>query len=87
MKMLDTDQILSSKTIDRHRDPTASVPGTPEQSQAVLNTVSLNKVQLTNSVSSLRLIMTHSTMKMFAELNNLYPRAELYSMPTGCVTF
>ena len=85
MKMLDTDQILSSKTIDRHRDPTASVPGTPEQSQAVLNNVSLNKVQLTNSVSSLRL--THSTMKMFAELNNLYPRAELYSMPTGCVTF
>lgn len=49
--------------------PTASVHGSPEQSHVVLNTVSLNKVELNNNVSSLRL--THSAMKMFAELNNL----------------
>lgn len=69
MKTSDTDQILSSRTFDRQRD-TNSVCSSPGQSEVVLNTVSLNKVQV-NNVPDLRL--TYSAMKMFAELNNLCP--------------
>jgi len=73
MKTSDIDQTLSSKTFDRHRN-TNSICSSPGQSEVFLNTIRLNKVELNNNVSSSEL--THSAMKMFAELMN----------PIGCKT-